>query len=95
MKDYGTYHTSVSIVNHKLVKNSVRVIRLEVRVGMKDYTRGQIIRIKEPDLQTAITESCADPHFKRRVKTLSLTFIDVNNIFKTATGGLVNLELDS
>ena len=94
-KEYGVYKSFVSVVNCQSVLTSYRVFNLEVRVSLFNYRRGQIISVKESDIEWAIKVLSADKGFMSRIVSLSLTFKDVTAIFQVATEGVLNIDIDN
>lgn len=94
--DYGSYRNGVSSADAAILKVSSRVFRLEVRIGLYGYRRGTIISIPENRLDKAISDCVGiDSSMISRLKSLSLTFSDVNLIFSIASWGTLNLELEA
>lgn len=94
--DFGSFRNSVAVSDTSIVKVSSKVFRLEVRIGLYGYRHGTIISIPEGRIDKAISDcSCHDSSMIARIKTLSLTFNDVNMIFSKASWGTLELQLET
>ncbi len=93
--DFGNYDNTVIASESGIQKTAGAVFRLEVRIGLHGYLKGAIISVPVRQIDKAISNlMSADKPFSTRLYTFSLTFKDVNKIFKIATWGAVNLELE-
>lgn len=94
--DFGTFRNGVTVSNASIVKVISKVFRLEVRIGLYGYRRGTIISIPEDRIDKAISDcSGYDSSMITRIKTLSLTFNDVNMIFSKASWETLELDLET
>ena len=93
--DFGTYSPVISKSPRATRKTLEPSFRLEVRVGMYGYRRGAVISVSCTQIAGAIsTLAAADREMKKRMTGLSLTYHDINRIFKLATWDVINLDLE-
>lgn len=93
--DFGTYSPVISKSPRATRKTLEPTFRLEVRVGMYGYRRGAVIAVSYTQIAGAIsTLAAADPELKKRLTDLSLTYHDINRIFKLATWDAIDLDLE-
>ncbi len=72
-----------------------RVFTLEVRIGLYGFKKGDVIAIPLSAIKSEVKRLSKDKVFKRRVQMLKLTHEDINNLFNSASNGLIDLDLEN